>query len=656
MKGKLLFNSLLGFILTISIFEISANNLQQPDTVIKVSPAQQDHELTVENTHNIADLQRQLQQIKGQNQGDLQLMQQEIEKLAAEKSKLLIAFVLVAAILLLVIVILAYLVKQVKVRTQASRNIQSQRLKSLQDRIKEMNEGKARFFANVSHDLRTPLSLIFGSLDILSEDDDSILSQSSLRNLDIALKNCKRLLYLTDEINDLTKLEEGSLGLQKEVVSVSMYMRMLTDIFGEPAKNKGIKLALEEHVADKECIEIDPRQFEKIFYCLITNSIRFTDEGGEILVTTRRDVRKVIIEVSDTGDGIPEESMPYIFDRFYQVKGNPYRSREGLGIGLALVKELVKLHGGEVSVKSALGVGTTFQLVFYIAEGVGEQFSKEKLFSQIQDRKTLYKDLDKGQNAGISLPKKEENLKSILLVDDHPEIRYHLRQVLEDTFHVIEAAHGLEAMDILKAKKVDLIISDLMMPWMDGFELLKAINENDEFNKIPILVVSARISEEDQQKVLYQGVNDYLKKPFHKSELIQRINNMLGQKEKWEQGESGFALLSAQQNHESFGQDILTKVESLVMDKIADANLSVYDLADAMAASERQVYRLMKEMTGLTPHEYITEIRLKYADFLIRKGKVKNASEAARSIGMKNVTTFNRQYEKKYGVKPSTLF
>jgi CheY-like chemotaxis protein len=268
----------------------------------------------------------------------------------------------------------------------------------------------------------------------------------------------------------------------------------------------------------------------------------------------------------------------------------------------------------------------------------------------------LYKELDNSHNAGLSLPKKTPQEKSILIVDDHPEIRYHLREILEDNYHIIEAAHGLEALDILNSKKIDLIISDLMMPWMDGFELLKAINVNEDFRKIPILVVSARISDEDQQKVLDEGVNDYLKKPFHKTELISRINNMLDRRERFEQNVDVFSLLSDKQNNGSYETDILAKVESLVMARIGDSNLSVFDLADAMAASERQVYRLMKDMTGLTPLEYITEIRLKYADYLMRKGKVRNATEAAKSIGINNVTTFNKQYEKKFGVKPSTLF
>ena len=625
------------------------------DTVINIVP-KIDHRTEVENTHNIVYLQEQLSQVKAQKEEEMSTLRHELAVMDKEKSKLFIAFILVGAILILVSVILTYFIKQLSKQAQRDRIRSNERISSLQARVDEMNQAKARFFVNVSHDLRTPLSLIYGSLDILSEDDDSDLSKSSMINLNIALKNCKRLLYLTDEINDLTKLEEGSLKLKKEVVSVSTYMRLLIGMFAESTKSKGIDLQLEEHLVVNDCIEIDPRQFEKIFYCLITNSIRFTDNGGSILVKTRKDVGKVIIEVSDTGDGIPEESIPYIFDRYYQVKGNSYRPREGLGIGLAIVKELVRIHGGEVSASSALGEGTTFQLVFYISEKGGEDLTKERLFAQIEDRKSLYQELDKGKNVGLSLPKKSEAIKSVLLVDDHPEIRYYLRQVLEENFHVIEAAHGLEALDILKAKPVDLIVSDLMMPWMDGFELLKAINANEELSRIPILVVSARISEEDQQKVLYHGVNDYLKKPFHKSELIQRINNLLGQKEKWGQGEIGFEMLSSKQSHQNLEKDILTKVESLVMDRIDDTNLSVYDLADAMAASERQVYRLMKEMTGLTPHEYITEIRLKYANYLIRKGKVRNATETAKSIGIKNVTTFNKQYEKKFGVKPSSLF
>ncbi|MEO9477628.1 MAG: response regulator [Cyclobacteriaceae bacterium] len=613
---------------------------------------------------------RKIEQLKSQYTIEKQVAENEFLKKQAEldekiisRQQIIIILAIVGFTLLFIIVIISY--RTLKIRKKLTDEIRTQKDKIQSDkdliefqavRLEELNEAKSRFFANVSHDLRTPLSLIYGNIEMLSEDEDSFLSQGAKRNLDIGLKNCKRLLYLTDEINDLTKLEEGKIILKKEVVKIGSYLRMLTTMFEGTAKYKGVTLNYENNLASQDSIVVDPRQFEKIFYNLISNSIRHTDNSGTIVIRARKDVSKVLIEIIDTGEGIPAESLPYIFDRYYQSKNRPHRSQEGLGIGLALVKELVDLHDGEITVESALGVGTTFTLSFYLTDKKAEENLDQELFTHINSRRHLYTELDKEPEAGLSLPKQGEGMKSVLLVDDHPEIRYHIRQILEDHYHVIEAAHGLEALDLLKGNDIDLIISDLMMPWMDGFELLEAINANQNFRKIPVLVVSARISEDDQEKVLYQGVNDYLKKPFHKKELLLRVNNLLQLKEKWDDSGSEFSRLFEKNNHEVFEKDILTKVESLIMDKIDDAGLSVYDLADAMAASERQVYRMIKKMTGLTPYEFITDIRIKYADYLIRKNKVKNATEAAKSVGIKNVTTFNRQYEKKFGVKAANIF
>ncbi|MFY0598404.1 MAG: response regulator [Cyclobacteriaceae bacterium] len=612
---------------------------------------------------------RKIEQLRSQYTIEKQVAENEFLKKQAElddqiinRQKTIIVLSILGILLLLVIIFISY--RALKIRNKLNHEIQLQSnkiqsdkdlIESQAERLEELNEAKSRFFANVSHDLRTPLSLIYGNIEMLTEDEDSILSHGSKRNLDIGLKNCKRLLYLTDEINDLTKLEEGKIILKKEVVKIGAYLKMLAGMFESTASHKGINLVFENNLSTQDCISLDPRQFEKIFYNLVANSIRHTDKGGTITFRTRKHLSKAIIEVADTGDGIPKDSLPYIFDRFYQSKDNIHRSREGLGIGLALVKELVNLHDGEIEVDSTLGIGTCFTLSFFLADKSKNYAEENALKKQVEDRKHLYNDLDHTKEAGISLPKQDKDKKSILIVDDHPEIRYHIRQILEDYYHIVEAAHGLEALELLKNTDISLIISDLMMPWMDGFELLEAINMSDEFRKIPVLVVSARISEEDQERVLDHGVNDYLRKPFQKKELRLRVNNLLQQKEKWNTGESEFSQIFNKKNHEVFEKEILAKVESLVMEKVDDINLSVLDLADAMAASERQVYRIIKKMTGLTPYEYITEIRLKYADFLIRKDKVKNATEAAKNVGMKNVTTFNRLYEKRFGTKPADI-
>lgn len=616
-----------------------------------------------ENIRKIEQMRNQHTIEKQEAENEFLRKQKELDLKIIGRQKIIIVLSAVGILLLVVIVIISR--RALLVRKRLNLQIQKQHDKIQTDKnlieqqankLQELDEAKSRFFANVSHDLRTPLSLIIGNLELAQDDDDSAYSPASKKSLDTAIKNSKRLLYLTDEINDLTKLEEGKISLRLEPVKLGSYLQMLSEMFISSAEYKGVTLKVENRLSNFDHAAIDPRQFEKIFYNLVSNAIRHTRTGDSITVRSYKDAGKITVEIEDSGEGIAPDSLPFIFDRFFQSKHNVHRTREGLGIGLALVKELTELHHGQIAVESELSKGTKFKLIFPEADRTSGHVESEEMYTYIKERKHLYDELDRESAAGMSLPKQEEEKRSILLVDDHPEIRYHIRQILEDDFHVIEAAHGLEALELLKYNEADLIITDLMMPWMDGFELIESINANEELRKIPILVVSARISDNDHEKVLYQGVNDFLQKPFQRKELVLRINNLLQQRTKWEEnGSDVLSNLFASQDVLSVEKDILAKVEALVMERIDDPNLSVFHLADAMAASERQVYRLVKKITGMTPHEYIMEIRLKYVDYLIRKNKVRNATEAAKSIGQKNVTLFSRQFEKKFGKKPSDI-
>ena len=200
-----------------------------------------------------------------------------------------------------------------------------------------------------------------------------------------------------------------------------------------------------------------------------------------------------------------------------------------------------------------------------------------------------------------------------------------------------------------------LLFKDLMMPWFDGFELLEKLKENEKWNKIPVLVVSARTTAEDKQKVLTQGVNDFLSKPFNANELILRIDNLLQRKELWNNNNEDAIFINSKEHFDDAEKTLLKKVESLIMNRIGDPGLSVLDLADEMAASERQVYRMIKKLTDLTPFEYIKEVRWQYAQYLIKNNKVNNPSEAARAIGMNNVSHFNTQFKKRFGRTPAEI-
>lgn len=582
-----------------------------------------------------------------------------------EQIKLMIALAITAIILLLVIIVvifnayhtrkrLNYEITQQKDQIEQDKNL----IEKQSQKLEELDRAKSRFFTNISHDLRSPLSLIIGNLENVLENEDNYLSPVSKENLDTGFKNSKRLLYLADEINELTKLEEGKLVLEKEVVDIEVYMQLLVKMFSSAAEYKEIDLQFNSEIKEETLLEVDPRHFEKIIYNLISNAIEHTPNNGKVSVALHRESNNLVLEISDTGEGISPQSLPYIFDRYYQSPTNQFRMREGLGIGLALVKELVDLHKGEINVKSKLSEGTTFSVSLPIENSLsvadsatpqGSNYIKEKnhLWSELLKKNQL---AQQHVNLTINNLEKDKN-KTILLVDDHPEVREYIKNLLVEYFIILEAGNGQEALEVLKNHNINLVITDLMMPWMDGFELLSAMREDASFSKIPALVVSARTNDEDKRKVLFSGINNILYKPFDKKELLLRINNLITFKDHIEQDSVDKLLISNSQTIDDVEKGILEKIDSLIIENINNPSLSVNDLGDVLAASERKVYRMIKKLTGMTPLEYIKEVRWKYLEVLIREKNVKNATEAAKSIGINNVTKFKQQYEKKFGKK-----
>lgn len=579
--------------------------------------------------------------------------------------KLLIALAAIGIVLLLVVIVVIF--NAYHTRKRLNNEIMSQKDQMEQDKnliekqskkLKELDRAKSRFFTNISHDLRSPLSLIIGNLENVIENEDNYISPVSKENLDTSYKNSKRLLYLADEINELTKLEEGKLVLEKEVVDIEMYMKLLVKMFSSAAEYKEIDLQFISEIKKETPLEVDPRHFEKIVYNLISNAIEHTPNNGKVVVSLHRESKNLALEISDTGEGISSQSLPYIFDRYYQSPTNQFRMREGLGIGLALVKELVDLHSGEIKVKSTVSKGTTFLIYLPIKDylTIDSQSTPESSV-YIKEKNHLWSELLKknqlAQNhVNLTINNLEEGKsKTILLVDDHPEVREYIKNLLIEYFTILEAGNGQEALEVLKNHEINLVITDLMMPWMDGFELLSAMKDDPSFSRIPALVVSARTNDEDKRKVLFSGINNILYKPFDKRELLLRINNLITFKDHIEQDSIDKLLISNSQTIDDIEKGILEKIDSLIIENINNPSLSVNDLGDVLAASERKVYRMIKKLTGMTPLEYIKEVRWKYLEVLIREKNVKNATEAAKSIGINNVTKFKQQYEKKFGKK-----
>ncbi|MEO9964804.1 MAG: tetratricopeptide repeat protein [Reichenbachiella sp.] len=622
----------------LSIIAEKRNNYEEALYYFKLTQQNEDSIFNERTTRTIESL-------KSQYEAEKKEVETLFLKEIVERQQIIIILAAAVSVMLLIIALIIYTRATERRRLNLQISAQAQKLK-------ELDFAKSRFFANISHDLRSPLSLILGNYEQIKQDDESYLTQEAQDNLDVANKNAQRLLFLTDEINELTKLEEGKISLKLQDVPVNAYVNSLVSMFASAAEFKSIDLSFSSELDNHAAISIDPHQFEKIIFNLITNALKHTHQGDSIIITCRLEDTELLISIRDTGEGIPESSLPYLFDRYYQSPKNKYHVYEGLGIGLSLVKELVEAHSGDISVDSKIDEGTIFTLrmPYMILESdvkdIPQQsdyiISKNKLWSELWE-KTYKSDpltnLTEGSDTGKS---------HILLVDDHPEVREFVAKLIGQEYYVTEAENGLMALKVLKNKKIDLVITDLMMPWMDGFELLEKMQENEEWKSIPVLVVSARNSSDDQLQVLTRGINNILQKPFSKEEILLRIRNLLAQKEKWTNDSSNTILVNDKPLISEIEKELLEKVKKLITEQIDNPDLTVLVLADEMAASERKVYRMIKKLTNLTPHEYIKEIRWHYLENLIKSRSLKNPTEAAKAIGMKNVTNFKKQFHKRF--------
>lgn len=565
----------------------------------------------------------------------------DLNEQTIQTQRIILAGVVIVILLLVVIALLFR--KQLQERKKLLTKIENQA-----NKLAELDAAKTRFFANISHDLRTPLSLILGAFDNIQEREDKLLDSVSKEELEMGYRNAKRLLYMADEIMDLTRLEEGKLKIQLQQVKIVPYTRLLVKMFHSATDIKDISLSFNSNIDEEAIVTLDPYQFEKVIYNLLSNAIKHTPAKGSIQVGIQPLMHEEIqLTIADTGTGISAESLPHIFDRFYQSLTNAYKAQEGIGIGLALVKEIIDLHEGKIYADSTLGVGTTFfiQLPYNPIDWTSEAHVPAPS-TQLLSRNSLWTDLLEGQSE-LQVPdliSKADGF-TVLIVEDHKEVRSFLKSMLHENYRLLMAANGLEALNILEREQVDVILTDLMMPLMDGFELIERLKDDKSLRKIPVIVISARTSMSEKVELIGRGAEDVLTKPFVKEELLARISSILSRKD-WN-SQKNLPFSSAK--WDDLEKEILKKVEVLIIKRISDPHLSVLDIANELAASERKTYRLIRKIAGITPYELIKEVRWQYIYQQLKTEKIRTATEAATLIGMTNPSDFSKQFEQRFG-------
>lgn len=507
------------------------------------------------------------------------------------------------------------------------------------EQLERIDAMKTRFFNNISHELRTPLTLILGPADVLAEEPEL---DPELRNsyMQTIRRNSKKLLGMVNELLDLGKIESGNMSLKPRPVQLSNFITVLYQGFASLAEYKKITYSLNCDIDNNVYAEIDREKFEKIINNIISNAIKFTPSGGSINFKAAIVDDNIQIEIADTGKGIQPEDLPHIFDRYYQ--GNQGKTPEGgTGIGLSIAKEFVLLMGGNISVKSEPNTGTQFG--FYIPFMPSAVINEEPAVQAVK-----YKSAE---------VQSEQGCKLILLVEDHPEMVSYIASVLQPSYNIITAADGNEALAIMAGANVlpDLIISDVMMPGMDGITLLNKLKEHDIYCRIPALMLTALADKQNKMHALHVGVDDYITKPFLSEELKARVANLLNNAVKRKQTTAEDSQETDKpvipENNGPSPADLLwlSELETLVRKYTGKTELNLAMLSFDMAISERQLFRRIKAITGLTPNMYIRSIRLQVAREAIESGKYRTIAEISYAAGFETPAYFRKLFKEYYG-------
>jgi DNA-binding response OmpR family regulator/nitrogen-specific signal transduction histidine kinase len=513
------------------------------------------------------------------------------------------------------------------------------------ERTRAMEQWKTKFFTNVSHEFRTPLSLIISPLDTIIQ---HTIDAGQKMQLNLVQRNAKRLLNLVNQLLDFRKMEVQTIKLHPSIGDIVKFCRETSSSFTDISEKKKIQFTFSSNIEELE-IYFDKDKIEKILFNLLSNAFKYTFDNGTVsmnLVYNRPKENetdgKLAIEVKDTGIGIPADKHEMIFERFFQTDVPESMINQGVGIGLAITKEFVKLHGGIISVKSEPDKGTCFT-VLLPAKKIYEPSGK------IATRPVS------SENAEDLMP--EENLakdkKTILLIEDNEDLRFYLKDNLKKLYHIEEAANGKEGWEKVKSLNPDLVVSDIMMPVMDGIELAKKIKNETVTSHIPIILLTAMGSEEKQLEGYNIGVNDYITKPFIFDILASRIKNLIAQqkflqKKFQKQIEVNPAEITITPVDEKFLKDALAIVEK----HMNDTEFSVEDFSREIFMNRVTLYRKILSLTGRTPIEFIRSIRLKRAAQLLEKSG-KSIAEIAYEVGFNNPKVFSKFFKEEFHVLPS---
>lgn len=520
-------------------------------------------------------------------------------------------------------------------------------------RLREMDELKSNFFANISHEFRTPLTLLLGPLRDMESGvfsaDPSVLRQRMIRQ-------GERLLSLVNQLLDLSRLESGHMQREEHPLELVRFLRTQVGAYDSWAARKNIQLE-QDFPPEPVPVKVDVDKLEKILHNLLSNALKFTPENQWIRVKLQAEQNRmsarIRLSVADSGPGIPEKEQDMVFQRFYQLSEQPDGVTQGSGIGLALTRELVHFLGGQIDLYSNSGEGATFTVDLDLPKVELNEVQVPVVGSMLPT--TALAETISPADTSAPVPPEEE-APVVLVVEDNDDLRRYMIEQLYNQYHILEAPNGRTGLDIATHRLPDLVLSDVRMPGMDGIHMTEALKKDTRTSHIPVILITALAEQEDVRSGLSTGADAYLTKPFDAEELRIRVHNLIEQRRQLRETFAQALTTGPHRPEPENAADtaFLQQVEQVVLSHLDDDDMSIEALGRAVGMSRSQLHRKIKALTDQSPSVFVRTIRLQRAYRLLseRRG---NISEVAHEVGMPNLAYFSRSFKEQFGKPPSQI-
>lgn len=527
---------------------------------------------------------------------------------------------------------------------------QKEQLISLSHQLEEATHAKLVFFTNISHEFRTPLTLILGPVETLLQSPKLLPEQRNL--LDLVKRNSNSLLGLISQIIEFRSYENGKMRLYLSQTDLRTFLENLNVVFADYAKRRRVFFSFEAEEERDFLFPFDKEKVEKIYYNLLSNAFKHTAADGEIRIALQRERREegdyARLTVYNKGKQIPKDKINSIFDRFYKVNAHD----SGTGIGLALTNALVELHNGSIRVESEADYGTTFTLLLPFAAAEGE-WVDEELYQSNYTQGMLVTESTLSDEEELDADRQGGDKPIILLVEDNADMRSYMRLILQEEYHVVEAEDGEEGLKKAIKFVPDIVVSDVMMPGKDGFELCQLLKENVSTSHIPVILLTACSLDEQKAIGFESGADAYIPKPFNAELLKIRVRKLIENRQKIKES-FGLSLVSDNKKS-SLGeveQEFVDRFRQYVKLHLSNSDLNQEEIASQMGLSKSQLYRKIKSLTDYSPNELVRVIRLKSARQMLAQ-QDKSISEVAYDAGFSSLSYFTKCFKEFYKENPT---